>query len=187
MRIIAGDFKGRALRGPEDRATRPTADRVREALFSHLEARLGNLEDLRVLDAFAGTGALGLEALSRGAKHCLFVESDRAALAILRANIAHCGVSEEQATVRAGNTFALSARLAQAGPFDLVLLDPPYTTPAEELLRLLEALRHEQAIRSRSYIAYEHQRRAQVDWPSCYDKSHEARYGKTFLSCAFVA
>jgi len=186
MRIVAGDFKGRALRAPEGSATRPTADRVREALFSHLEARLGGLEGVRVLDAFAGTGALGLEALSRGAAHCLFVESDRTALSALRANIEHCAIGEDRATVRAGNAFVLAARLAQQGPFDLVLLDPPYTTPAAEVLRLLEALRQEGAIRPGTYVVYEHQRRQQVDWPACYDETHQARYGKTFLSSAFI-
>jgi len=185
MRIIAGEFKGRALQGPEALGTRPTADRVREALFSHLEARLGGLEGLRVLDAFAGTGALGLEALSRGAAHCVFVETDPAALTVLRANIGHCG-ADSRATVRRGNAFVLAARLATADPFDLVLLDPPYRTPAEEVIRLLEALRQEGAIKPGAYIIYEHERRTPPVWPACYDEVHQARYGKTFLSSASV-
>ena len=76
MRIIAGQFRGRPLQAPSGLATRPTADRVREALFSMLASRVGSFEDLRVADLYAGSGALGLEALSRGAAHCLFVERD---------------------------------------------------------------------------------------------------------------
>ncbi|MCL2655521.1 MAG: 16S rRNA (guanine(966)-N(2))-methyltransferase RsmD [Coriobacteriia bacterium] len=187
MRIIAGDFKGRNLQGPADSAgTRPTADRVREALFSHLTAQRGSLEGLRVLDAFAGTGALGLEALSRGAAHCLFIESDRTAAAILRANIEHCGAAE-RATLRVGNTFVLSARLSSADPFDLVLLDPPYRTPAEEVMRLLEAFRAEGVIRAGCSVVYEHQRRTSPVWSACYDEVHEKRYGKTYLSSALLS
>jgi len=186
MRIIAGDFKGRSLQGPPNTAgTRPTADRVREALFSHLEARLGSLENLRVLDAFAGTGALGLEALSRGAAQATFIETDRAAVAALRVNIEHCGVTD-RATIRAGNAFVLAPRLALSGAFDLVLLDPPYRTPAEEVMRLLEALRQEGAIGPGAYIVYEHERRTPPIWSACYDGVHQARYGKTYLSSAFV-
>jgi len=185
MRIIAGQFKGRGLRAPDSQGTRPTADRVREALFSHIESQLGGLEGLRVLDAFAGTGALGLEALSRGAAHAVFIESDRGAAAALYANIAHCE-AEERATVRMGNAFALATRLSQWGPFDLLLLDPPYRTPADEVLRLVEALRQTQAVSASAYVVYEHQRRNAVVWPACYDGVHQARYGKTFLDCAFV-
>ncbi|MCL2881290.1 MAG: 16S rRNA (guanine(966)-N(2))-methyltransferase RsmD [Coriobacteriia bacterium] len=186
MRIIAGDYKGRNLQGPSGSAgTRPTADRVREALFSHVEARLGNLQGLRVVDLFAGTGALGLEALSRGAVHAVFVETDHTVAGILRNNIEHCG-AEERTTLRVGNAFVLSARLAPLGPFDLVLLDPPYRTPAEEVMRLLEALRQEGAIASGTYVVYEHERRTPPLWPACYDEVHQARYGKTYLSSAVV-
>ena len=87
MRIVAGEWRGRRLVAPRGDATRPTADRTREALFSMLTSRLGSFEDLAVADLFAGSGALGLEALSRGAANCLFVEQDGAALAALRANI----------------------------------------------------------------------------------------------------
>ena len=185
MRIIAGDFKGHTLQAPASAATRPTADRVREALFSHLEAYLGGLEGLCVLDAFAGTGALGLEALSRGAAHCTFIESDQAALSALYANIAHCG-AEERATIRRGNAFAVGPRLAGAGPFGLLLLDPPYKTPPSEVLRLTESLRQQGVICSGSYVVYEHQRQNFPAWPECYDGVHQARYGKTFLDGALI-
>jgi 16S rRNA (guanine966-N2)-methyltransferase len=125
MRIIAGQWRGRPLTSPRGDLTRPTADRTREALFSMLTARLGSLEDLAVGDFFAGSGALGLEALSRGAATCLFVEQDRAALDALRANIAELGATG--AEVRAASVLALGpARV----PLDLLLMDPPYRTGA---------------------------------------------------------
>lgn len=118
MRIIAGQWRGRSLAAPEGKATRPTADRTREALFSMLASRLGSFEGLKVADICAGTGALGLEALSRGAAHCTFVERDRAAVDALRANIAKLGAEAE---VR-----AIAAESFVGGPFDIVLIDPPY-------------------------------------------------------------
>lgn len=122
MRIIAGRWRGRPLDAPAGTATRPTSDRAREGLFSMLASRLGSFEELAVADLFAGTGALGLEALSRGAAHCTFVEKDRAALAILGRNIERLGAGE-RADVRA---VAVEHMPAPARPFDLVLMDPPY-------------------------------------------------------------
>lgn len=124
MRIIAGQWRGRTLVAPKGDATRPTADRTREALFSMIVSRLGSLEGLRVADLFAGSGALGLEALSRGAAHCTFVEQDRAALDALRANVAKLG---SVADMRAQSVLALG-KAPEA--FDLVLMDPPYGTGA---------------------------------------------------------
>ncbi|MWV28305.1 16S rRNA (guanine(966)-N(2))-methyltransferase RsmD [Aurantiacibacter rhizosphaerae] len=126
MRIIAGEWKRRQLRAPVGDSTRPTADRTRETLFSMLASRLGSLEGLSVADMFAGSGALGLEALSRGAAHCLFVEQDAAAIRALRQNIASLR-AQQQCDVVAGSVMALGAA-KQA--HDLVLLDPPYGTNA---------------------------------------------------------
>jgi len=120
MRIIAGAWRGRPLLAPPGEATRPTSDRAREALFSMLQSRLGSFEGLRAADLFAGTGALGLEALSRGAAHCTFVETDRAALDTIRRNAAALGAGE-RADIRAQD----ATRLA-GGPWHLVFLDPPY-------------------------------------------------------------
>ena len=121
MRIIAGEWRGRRLVAPPGQGTRPTADRTRETLFSMLASRLGSFDGLAVADLYAGSGALGLEALSRGSAHCTFVETDRAALDSIRANIAALGATA-RTTVLAGS----AARLPPAGPFDLVLADPPY-------------------------------------------------------------
>lgn len=137
MRIVAGEWRGRKLVAPKGDATRPTADRTRETLFSMLVSRLGSFEGLRVADLFAGSGALGLEALSRGAASCLFVEQDAAALKAIRANIEMLG-TRAHATVHAGSVTALGPATA---PYDLILLDPPYDTGAgqvaiDRLLRL---------------------------------------------------
>ena len=124
MRIISGQWRGRPLVAPKGDATRPTADRTREALFSMLASRLGSFEGLRVADLFAGSGALGLEALSRGATECTFVEQDSAALDALRANAAKLGI---KADIRAQSVMALGPTTQ---PYDLLLLDPPYGTGA---------------------------------------------------------
>jgi 16S rRNA (guanine966-N2)-methyltransferase len=119
MRIIAGKWRGRVLQAPEGKSTRPTSDRAREALFSMLQSRLGSFEGLKVADLFAGSGALGLEALSRGAEHCVFIDNDRAAVAAIRANIA--------ALVADGEVLPGSAERPRL-PYqvDLAFLDPPY-------------------------------------------------------------
>ena len=119
MRIIAGRLKGRRLTAPRGLAVRPTSDSLRETLFNVLGP---TLDGARVLDGFAGTGALGLEALSRGAAHVTFVERETRALATLRENVAHCGAVEACAIIR--DDFLRVRRID--GPFDLVLLDPPY-------------------------------------------------------------
>ena len=135
MRIISGQWRGRPLIAPKGDATRPTADRTREALFSMLTSRLGSFEDLAVADLFAGSGALGFEALSRGAASCLFVEQDRTALDAIRANAAKLDIKPD---IRAQSVMALSPVPA---PLDLILIDPPYGTGAgsvalERLARL---------------------------------------------------
>lgn len=129
MRIIAGQWRGRKLAAPKGEATRPTADRARETLFAMLTSRLGDFEGLQVADLFAGSGALGLEALSRGAESCLFVEQDRAAVDVIRANIAALGAGA-RARVEAGSVMALRAA---SKPLDLILVDPPYQSGAGEV------------------------------------------------------
>ena len=120
MRIISGQWRGRALIAPAGDATRPTADRVREALFSMLSSRVGSFQGLRILDGFAGTGALGLEALSRGAAHALFVEKDAEAIKALRRNVAALKATAD--VIPAPIETIGTAHL----PCDIILLDPPY-------------------------------------------------------------
>jgi 16S rRNA (guanine966-N2)-methyltransferase len=137
VRVIAGAWRGRKLAAPKGEATRPTADRTRETLFNMLASRLGGFDGLAVADLFAGSGALGLEALSRGAAACLFVEQEPAALDAIRANIAALD-ARTRGEVRRGSVMELGP--AQE-PYDLILLDPPYGSGAagvalDRLLRL---------------------------------------------------
>lgn len=124
MRIIAGQWRGRPLDAPKGANTRPTADRAREALFSMLASRLGSFEGLAVADLFAGSGALGLEALSRGAASCVFVEQDQAAIGALRTNAERLGIRVD---VRATSVLTLGHVPAA---LDLIMMDPPYGTGA---------------------------------------------------------
>jgi len=121
MRIIAGAWRGRKLVAPAGLQTRPTADRTRETLFSMLASRLGGFDDFRVADLYAGSGALGLEALSRGAAHATFVETDRAAISAIESNIAALDAGG-RALIRSVS----AAKLPRSHPFDLIFADPPY-------------------------------------------------------------
>ncbi len=126
MRIISGEWRSRPLVAPKGDTTRPTADRTRETLFSMRTSRLGSFEDLRVLDLFAGSGALGLEALSRGAAHCTFVEQDHLALDALEKNIAKLG-AKDRCDVRKSSVLSMGSALK---PADIILMDPPYVSGA---------------------------------------------------------
>lgn len=126
MRVISGEWRGRKLVAPKGDTTRPTADRTRETLFSMLTSRLGSFEGLVVADLFAGSGALGIEALSRGAAGCLFAEQDRDALDILRKNLGSLEATA-RADVRATSVLALGPAKRT---YDLLMLDPPYGTGA---------------------------------------------------------
>jgi 16S rRNA (guanine(966)-N(2))-methyltransferase RsmD len=121
MRVIAGEFKGRRIEAPSWEGLRPSSDRLRETLFNVLGP---SVPGARVLDGFAGTGAVGIEALSRGAAHVTFVDSDPRAIRLIRTNLARCGIDDRHVIIRAGIA-AAAARLASAG-FDIIFLDPPY-------------------------------------------------------------
>jgi 16S rRNA (guanine(966)-N(2))-methyltransferase RsmD len=123
VRVIAGSLKGRRLKTPTWEGLRPTSDKLRETLFNILAPRM---DGARVLDGYAGTGAVGIEALSRGAARVTFVEQDRRAEALIAGNLAHCGLAEGYAIIRASATRALADLSAKEAAFDLILLDPPY-------------------------------------------------------------
>ncbi len=163
MRVVAGAFKGRRLRAPAGSATRPTADRVREAIFSIL----GPVEGLRVLDLFAGSGALGIEALSRGAAAAVFVDSDRSAVATARTNLAALGIDAQVIGADAIDYLARSAqgrpRRARHPGFDLVFLDPPYSS-ARRLARPL-AERLPAVLDPQARIVSESDKRAPLELP----------------------
>jgi 16S rRNA (guanine(966)-N(2))-methyltransferase RsmD len=125
MRVIGGTARGRRLAAFAGREIRPTPDRVREALFSILYSRKGPLVDGKVLDLFAGCGALGIEALSRGASHAWFVDNSRDAVGTIRDNLARCGFSDRATVILRDVREALSTMIG-AGPFDVIFADPPY-------------------------------------------------------------
>jgi 16S rRNA (guanine(966)-N(2))-methyltransferase RsmD len=121
VRVIAGALKGRRLKAPTWDGLRPTSDKLRETLFNILAPRIAGA---RVLDGFAGTGAIGIEALSRGAAHVTFIERDRRAQALIADNLAHCGVTDGYVMIRASVSRALADLRAE--PFDIMIFDPPY-------------------------------------------------------------
>ena len=171
---MAGAAGGRQLTVPK-RGTRPTSDRVREALFSAVEAAL-DLDGARVLDLYAGTGALGLEALSRGAAEAVLVESDAGALTVLRKNVAAVGLPG--AVVRPGRVSAVLAELP-AEPFDLVLADPPYALdPSPDLAALAEGA----WLAPGAVVIVERARRSgPPTWPPPLEPGRVRRYGDTEL------
>jgi 16S rRNA (guanine966-N2)-methyltransferase len=183
VRIIAGEWRGRAIAAPDGRATRPTSDRVREALFDVLAARLGpSLGSARVLDLFAGSGALGLEALSRGACHAVFVESGRDALRILNANVEALGAGD-RATVIAGDAMGAAVpRAVSAGPFTLLLLDPPYRIDRAEVAQLLDRMAASHALVPGALATVEHASAAGAPEPASLEWVRTYRYGETAIS-----
>lgn len=155
MRVIAGTYKGRALAAPKGVSTRPTTDRVKESLMSALVSAYGPLEGARVLDAFAGSGALGIECLSRGAESVHFFERDKAALAALERNVGMLGADERAVRVFRADVLA-NPPLFGAAPYDIVLLDPPYALPAEQVCGLLSSLHAHGRIAEGAVASYEH-------------------------------
>lgn len=154
MRIVAGEYRGRPLRSLKGDATRPTTDRVREALMSSLYSARGTFEGARVLDAFAGSGALGLEALSRGASFVQFCEQGREAARIVEANIASLKVPRDRYTLRRGDTFTLPQTKGPA--FDLIFLDPPYAFEAEKVLGMVHELDEAGRVAGGALVVYEY-------------------------------
>lgn len=154
MRIIAGEFRGRTLKVPKGEGTRPTTDRVREAMMSTVHSARDGFDGAVVLDAFAGSGALGLEALSRGARSAQFCERSGEALKALNANVGLLGLDARRARVRKGDV--LKDVPYARPPFDLVFLDPPYACDAGEVLGFVSALRTRAAVADDAIVVYEH-------------------------------
>lgn len=181
VRIVAGAAGGRRLRVPPGAGVRPTADRVKEALFSSLQPVLPGA---RVLDLYAGSGALGLEARSRGAARVTAVEADPAALRVLRHNVATVGLAG--VAVVAGDVRRVLAGAPPGSPFDLALLDPPYRTGTAELAAVLAALVGHLA--PGATVVLERDARAgQVPWPPDLLPTGTRRYGDTAVHRARAA
>lgn len=189
MRVVAGELRGRVIESPSDRTTRPTTDRVRESMFSSLFSRLGAFEGLQVLDAFAGSGALGIEALSRGASHCVFCERDADARRVLEGNLSSLSLGPASSTVRAVDVLEQApSSLAAHGPFDLMLLDPPYALPPAQVLAFLDGLADAGALACGCVVAYEHALSSKDDVSGQFgnsgrfETSGQKKYGKIGVS-----
>ena len=178
-RIIGGSARGRRLRTPPGDATRPTSDRVREALFSALEARLGSLTGLRFLDLYAGSGAVGLEAMSRGAAAVTCVESDRRTAKVVQANVATLGFTDVEVLAH-----PVSRVLGQrpTDPFDVVFADPPYPVDNTEVERVLALLVAHEWMASGAVLVLERSARSvEPTWPSGLTGERHRGYGETVL------
>lgn len=187
MRIVAGEWRGRRIVSPKGERTRPTQDRVREALFSALTSQMGpGIAEAEVLDAFAGSGALGLEALSRGASRAVFVEQDHDARRALEANVSALG-AERRARIVAGDAFTLARRRAlPGGPFGLILLDPPYRIEAARVGVLLDDLVAAGAASGGATVVWEHAGDAPAAWPEGFEVHSTKRYGSTTIDIARI-
>jgi 16S rRNA (guanine966-N2)-methyltransferase len=180
-RVIAGAAGGRRLAVPPGNGTRPTSDRAREGLFSTWESLLGSLRGARVLDLYGGSGAVGLEALSRGAEHVLLVESDARAARTIRANIRALGLpGAELRTGRAEQ--AVAGPAPASGPYDVVFLDPPYAAADEELREILLTLAGNRWLAPDALATVERSTRGgDFGWPVGFEGLRARRYGEGTL------
>ncbi len=175
MRIIAGDYKGRRLHSPLDNQIRPTTDKVKEAIFSIL---FSEIYESNVLDLFAGTGNLGLEALSRGARHCWFSDSSRDSLKLIRENIRYCR-ADEKATVIPGDFRKVLGNLTE--PMDVIFLDPPYHKNL--LLECFSLIREHGSLAEGGVIVAEHRKEEQLpEELENFSKLKERKYGTVVIS-----
>ncbi|WP_018179612.1 16S rRNA (guanine(966)-N(2))-methyltransferase RsmD [Jongsikchunia kroppenstedtii] len=176
-RIIAGTARGRRLSVPAD-GTRPTSDRVRESVFNMLNARI-DLDDTAVLDLYAGSGALGLEALSRGAAHAALVESDAAAARTITGNIASTALTGAE-VIRQPVEKLVSRHATRR--YDIVLLDPPYAKSGDELAGVLADLVRNGWLADDAYVVVERGRRAgELQWPDGLEPEQTKKYGDTVV------
>lgn len=162
MRIIAGEHRGRSLKAPKGDGTRPTTDRVRESLMSALHSKRGGFEGAVVLDAFAGSGALALEAMSRGGAFACLCERDGAALKVIEDNVRTMRYGRDEVRVQKIDVLK-SLPFRFRAPYDLVLLDPPYALDAFEVFALLARLEAAGCLDEEVVISYEHD-------PACDDQ-----------------
>jgi 16S rRNA (guanine966-N2)-methyltransferase len=178
MRVIGGELRGRRIASVPGRETRPSADRLREAVFNILS---GHVAAARVLDLFAGTGALGIEALSRGASQAIFIDSARHALAVIAGNLQRLGLDSRARVVRADLRQRLPPLAAAAAPYDLVFMDPPY---ARQLIQpALGHLRSSGCLGPQARIIVEHSPAEELaDEAPWYRRVDRRRYGNSLVS-----
>ncbi|GAA3376147.1 16S rRNA (guanine(966)-N(2))-methyltransferase RsmD [Streptomyces sannanensis] len=179
-RVIAGRAGGRRLAVPPGNGTRPTSDRAREGLFSTWEALLGSLEGVRIADLYAGSGAVGLEALSRGATHALLVEADSRAARTVRENVRSLALPG--AEVRTGRAEQIVTGQAPAEPYDVVFLDPPYAVTDDDLGEILLTLRRQGWLADDAIVTVERSTRGgEFRWPEGFEALRARRYGEGTL------
>jgi 16S rRNA (guanine966-N2)-methyltransferase len=178
-RIIGGSAGGRRIKAPAGDSTRPTSDRVREALFSAIDAEVGSISGLRFLDLYAGSGAVGLEARSRGAGVVTLVEHDRRTAALIRQNAKALGFGGVDVVLSsAARALAQSPR----APYDIVFLDPPYAAPVADVVASLAALRdHDWLSRDALVVVERSSRGPELEWPPGFVGERTKKYGETLL------
>lgn len=178
-RIIGGAARGRRLKAPTGERTRPTSDRVREALFSSLDAELGSIAGLRFLDLYSGSGAVGLEARSRGAGVVTLVEQDRRTTSLIQENVRTLGFT--QVDVVGGAVVRILGGPPRA-PYDVVFLDPPYALSTDDVRADLTALVHEGWLADGAVVVVERSTRSgEVTWPAGLSPARSRKYGETTL------
>ena len=178
-RIVGGVAGGRRIAVPAGSGTRPTADRVREALFSSLEAEFSGFAGLSVLDLYSGSGAIGLEALSRGADRVVLVEADRKAAEVITANIRAVGLPGASVLIRPAEKVAAGDN--PAGPFDLVFADPPYKLETAELQDVLTGLAENGWLVADAVVVVERGKREPWEWPAGFAALRDRKYGEARL------
>jgi 16S rRNA (guanine966-N2)-methyltransferase len=176
-RVIAGEAGGRRLAVPDGRGTRPTSDRAREGLFATIVSLTGSLDGARALDLYAGSGAVGLEALSRGAEHVLLVESDPRAARVIRDNVEAIGLAG--AEVLTDRVERVLARGPEHGQYDVVFADPPYALAGDEVSAVLHALSDHRWLAPGALVIVERATRSgPVSWPAGLQPDRARRYGE---------
>lgn len=176
-RVIAGVAGGRRLAVPPGNGTRPTSDRAREGLFSTWEALLGTLDGIRIADLYAGSGAVGLEALSRGAAHALLVEADARAARTVRENVRGLGLPG--AETRTAKAEQIVTGPAPEQPYDVVFLDPPYAVTDDDLGEILLTLRAKGWLAADALVTVERSTRGgRFAWPDGFEPLRSRRYGE---------
>jgi 16S rRNA (guanine966-N2)-methyltransferase len=179
-RVIAGSARGRRLAVPPGEGTRPTSDRAREGLFSTWESLRGSLAGARVIDLYAGSGAVGLESLSRGAAQALLVEGDQAAVKVILANVRTLALPG--AEVRSGQVEKVVTGAAPAQPYDMVFVDPPYPLGDADLREILITLRSGGWLADQALVTVERSTRGgEFAWPEGFAAIRERRYGEATL------
>lgn len=175
-RIISGRHKGRRLIVPAS-VTRPTSSRVREAVFSTVQHALGDFAGTKVLDLYAGSGAMGLEAMSRGALQCTFIEKDASAADCIAANIKE--LNQERAVISKVDVSVSTSNPPNSGPYDLVFLDPPYALPDSALVDVISGLANNKWLSQEAFIVVERSAKSTLAWPDSIHEYAQKSYGDT--------